>query len=503
MSTEKITKSFLFYVVPLCLLLSYVLTTCYGADLDELDDRLEARITSIEEQLKLLQDKVDANKWVINVTEITGGRRINFSDGSSVDILHGTNGRDGETGPAGTNGTSWSIGSDNTWMRDGENTGMYATGPSPIILDGKWAFIQWSNTKVDYDTIVSKYVADTLASYIVDWGQYYELFMPVQDSVTVTDPETGLTTKIVRLQWRMIELPKYRRDLNPPLVFKFLGYARVINDADTVQLLQSDLSLNWWYLDSNELRDWNGNVITEDSSLWKWKWRVPRRDIVTDSFIINELSANKYAVLFSINRPGITNLDIKLIDSRGLSLDAVVLEKAKFFDNGLITKASSNNDTVYYARMKTLPYFPGSGSLDQQKGKIYYRLLVDTFKSELSPYPIELRYKYDGLQKATVSGISQPGSRVVDTFKIAYDDKTTAHTITFNPNNPTSLFDYYIQTDSIRIALAPPQPTDSILRTFRLDSTLTPPATYKFPIYVYMLHVDGTTNKDTVWVKAE
>jgi hypothetical protein len=493
MSTEKITKSFLFYVVPLCLLLSYILTTCYGADLDELDDR----ISSVEEQLKALQAKVDANKWVTNVTAITDGFRITFSDNTSIDVKHGTNGKDGERGPAGVNGTSWAISNENIWLRDGESTGRYATGPAPQVVDGKWVFIEWNNNKIDYDTIVTDYVADTLASYVVDFGQYYELYMPEQ--TTYMDPEDG--EQKTRLEWKMIELPKYNRALDPPLVFRFLGYGRVINE-DTVQLVNGDFNLTWWYLD--QIRDWDGNgPLTEQSSLWKWKWRGAQ-EIKTDSFMITELPANnRYAVVFSINRPNITTYKIELIDSKGNSLEAVALENARNFDNGLITKAGSNGDTVYYARIKTQPYFPGEGSLIQQKGNIYYRLLVDTFKSELSPYPINLKYKYEGLQKARVNNITDPSATADhDTFKIAYDDRTTDHSLTFT--NTANLFDHYIYTDSTRIAIDS-IPAGSVLvpRTFRLDSTLTPPATYKFPIYVYTLHVDGTTDKDTVWIKAE
>ena len=85
MSTEKITKRFLFYVLPLCLLLSYLLTTCYGADLDDLDNR----ITSVEEQVKALQEKVNAMRWVKSVATVSGGFRIVFDDDSSFDIVNG------------------------------------------------------------------------------------------------------------------------------------------------------------------------------------------------------------------------------------------------------------------------------------------------------------------------------------------------------------------------------------------------------------------------------
>ncbi|MDR1555609.1 MAG: DUF4988 domain-containing protein [Tannerellaceae bacterium] len=510
MSTEKITKSFLFYVIPLCLLLSYIFTTCYGEELDDMDDR----ISTVEDQLKLIQEKVDANKWVSSVTAISNGYRITFSDNTTIDINHGINGKDGEKGPQGEpgrNGTEWKI-IGGMWhnVTTGESTHWYAGDRSPEIVDGHWVFYEWSDAKIDYDTIVSDYVADTLASYLVDWGRYYELYMPFQS----TDP-TGVTS----LTWKMIPLPKYKPDLDPPLVFNFLGYARIVGNGDTIQMVEGDFDLPYWYLE--DIRDHNGNPVTENDPLWKWKWRRPQQDIVTGEFRIDKLST-KWAVVFSINRPDITTLEMGLIDSRGSLLEAIAFpEKAKNFDkaNGFITKASSNNDTVYYARMRTQTYFPGQSVLDQQKGKVYYRLIIinniknypnnliepesSPYKSELSPYPINLVYKYAELQPATIENITAPhpsSPRVADTFKIAYDDEVTRHSIRFT--NASSLFDHYIHTDSVGIDFAP-VPPDSVRRTFRLDTTLTPPATYKFPIDVYTLQVDGVIDSTRIWIKAE
>jgi hypothetical protein len=492
MSTEKITKRFLFYVLPLCLLLSYLLTTCYGADLDD----LEGRVTTIEEQVKALQDKVNAMRWVKSVTTISGGFRIVFDDDSSFDIV---NGRDGQAGAKGEDGTRWYIDGMGRWcsfpVTDKEGV-FYATGASPRVEDGHWVFYEWNASMIQYDTIQSKYVADTTSSYIVDHGKYYELFIPKKE--TILDPEG---TPIEETTWQMIKLPKYKEILDP-LVFKFLGYAAVVNVNDTVRLIEGDFNLTWWYKDY--ILDWNGNTITEESPQWKWKWRGAQ-DIKTDSFMIKELPANKkYAIVFSVNRPDIVTADLKLIDSKGNRLEAVALESAKNFDDGLITKTGSNNDSVYYTRVTTQSSFPGFGPLDRQKGKIYYRLVVsDTIKSELSPYPINLQQEYAGLQPASVSGVSATSAPAVqDTFKIAFDDKTTQHAVLFN--NSASLFDHYISTDSIRIAIdSVSSSTVNVPQKFRLDSTLTPPATYKFPIYVYMLHKDGTAKRDTVWVKAE
>ena len=493
MSTEKITKRFLFYVVPLCLFLSYLLTTCYGVELDD----MEVRITTLEEKIKAMQDKVNAMRWVKSVTSISGGFRIVFDDDSSYDIVNGANGRDGQTGANGADGTRWYI-ENGKWksIPAGDQSGVYyATGASPRVVDGHWVFYEWNDSKIDYDTIYSKYVVDTLASYVVDQGQYYELFIPKEE----TELDEGTEVKVTK--WQMIQLPKYKETLDP-LVFKFLGYAEVININDTVRLLTNDFNLTWWYKDY--ISDWNGNIITEASPLWKWKLRGPQ-EMRTDTFMIDELPAGKrYAIVFSVNRQNIETASLKLVDSKGNQLEAVALESAKNFDNGLITKTGGNNDSVYYTRITTQPYFPGDSHLDRQKGKLYYRLVVnDTVKSELSPFPISLTKKYAGLPQASVTGISAPSAAPVqDTFKIAYNDKTTTHSISFS--NPSSLFDHYIHTDSARIAI------DSVLsgsvsvpRTFRLDSTLTPPATYKFPIYVFMLHVDGTTKKQTIWVKAE
>jgi hypothetical protein len=507
MSTEKITKSFLFYVVPLCLLLSYIFSTCYGADLDELDNR----ITEVEDQVKAIQKRIDEGFVVKEIqpgNDPTTGRpgiRITFINPQGEEktewVVNGATGEAGVNGTNGTNGTTWTIqGTPPTWWSTDQggtatNTGIPAAGSkSPEPKGGFWNFYSWNEQENKYDTIQSNILADSLASYVVDLGDHYELYIPMQVL------ENGVPVVPPAFTMQQIRLPKWLQESNPPVVFKILGFAEK-TATDTVRLL-GDVEFNYWYIEHIS--------VARDSSMWQWDYYPSKGEMEEGEYIIPQLknTTRNIGVVFSINRSKeyITNsgLSFGLYDSKGQKLNVIKLDSPIDFDDGLITKAGSNGDTVYYARMQEESFRSVPVPLSNiPKGKIYYRMIVEdatTIKSELAPYTINLSRSTisSALKVIEVAGAGAlpPG---MDTFVV------TASTTFFNPigiENLDSVYDYYLDSLSLPRVTFGKTGADTNFKTFKVDSPATGEADYAFKLNVYILQMDGVISLDTINIKA-
>ncbi|MDR2810862.1 MAG: DUF4988 domain-containing protein [Tannerellaceae bacterium] len=528
MSAKKI-KSILFYLIPLGLVMAYIFTTCYGVELDVLDDR----ITKVEEQLAEIQALIDKGMVVTSVVESPEGYVITFSDakGNTVMTKEVKHGKDGA---AGKDGTEWVI-LDSMWYnatppgsptsyraiaRDGER-GADAKAPT-VSDDGYWTFYEWNSVKGAYDTTTSKMMADTLLMYIVDFSDYYELYTPIQEKdafgnpVMITDPVTG--RQKVKRTWDHIKLPKWKPDPEPTLFFKFIGYAKVLPGDSVVELLTEDLNLQYTWMDFVR----HGTTqITEDSLMWKWK-RRGTGELVEDQFHIARLvGSDSLAVIFSINKsreymnllgdPSSSRSDFQLRNSRNEPLTAVRLDRPKFFDDkGLITKVGSNNDTLYVARMRNDPWLTTVPAMEFGKN-IYYRIVInDTVRSELSPYPLRIATPWP-LSVATVSNLipSKVATVSWDQANSRYDipnDTSVRYQLGFNSYSG-NLFDHYITSskpaDSIRLYPLTPLINDTIIKVFKVDTLLQNPGDfYDFDIIVNKLQKDGAIYQETIKVRA-
>ena len=97
-------------------ILTLFLTGC-GKEYD--DTALKGRVDTLEEQvqsnadaIKALQGKLEEatqQGLTVTVTPITGGNKLTFSDGTSIDIMDGDKGADGAQGPQGADGKNATI----------------------------------------------------------------------------------------------------------------------------------------------------------------------------------------------------------------------------------------------------------------------------------------------------------------------------------------------------------------------------------------------------------
>jgi len=96
-------------------------TACKDYD-DDIND-LQGQINSIRTSLESLQEKIASGAVITDVKSTADGINITLSDGKTYAL---TNGKNGE------NGTSWTIGADGYWYKDGVKTDYKAIG-----VDGK------------------------------------------------------------------------------------------------------------------------------------------------------------------------------------------------------------------------------------------------------------------------------------------------------------------------------------------------------------------------------
>ena len=83
------------------------------SDYDDDIDRLNNRVTAVEQTVKELQDKINAGAVITDVQTVENGVKVTLSDGSSFTLV---NGKDGSAGSVVT------MGSDGYWYIDGQKT---------------------------------------------------------------------------------------------------------------------------------------------------------------------------------------------------------------------------------------------------------------------------------------------------------------------------------------------------------------------------------------------
>ena len=145
-------------------------TSC--KDYDDDINNLQSQITANADAIKALQDKINAGKWITELTAVEGGFKVTFSDGQSFEIVNGA---------AGENGTQITIGEDGYWYFDGVKSEYKAVSDSetaktksPYVNkeDGYWYFFNEEGTAVK-----SEYKA-VGASYAVKVNGGYNIYLP-------------------------------------------------------------------------------------------------------------------------------------------------------------------------------------------------------------------------------------------------------------------------------------------------------------------------------------
>jgi hypothetical protein len=382
--------------VPLALVLAWVLTMCYGPELDNINSQLDdvnSSLSDLQTRLTALETQVAAGATVTGISTTTscpnGGYSIALSktpsgaSSSTIEICNGTNGTNGVNGANGKDGNMWYIGNDGYWHMNYTNptTGasqdsiatytngdtIHANSMPPVVIPGKsggyfWAFQEWNNAAQKYDTIQTKYmVLDSTSVYFADMNDYYELYAhvlkaPTTDSVFV---------------WQTIKLPKYDNSIS--LYFK--GFGHIIGDSILQMNPDNDntgIQINYWT--GNALNGTGPGIV--DGNPWYGSWSVPQpptgfHSNLDEDTVVAVFSSNKGWSVFGDQKP------LQLKNSRSQALSISLQIDTALMKDQLMTKALPA-DTFYYARLQG-----GSESDFTSFGanKVYYFLSVDTFRS--------------------------------------------------------------------------------------------------------------------------
>ena len=193
-------KKFLSAILFGALMVSSTGTFVSCKDYDDDIDNINKELTDIKSQLAALQTKVDAGKYVTNVTKQGDGIVVTWNDnststietikgdkgdkGDKVEIAidketgnwiidgHDTGicavGKDGKPGEAGKPGAPGEAG------KPGDN-GIDAKSPSIDPETGNWVVYTWNAETKAYDATDTGVSAKGASAYVVDMGNYYEL----------------------------------------------------------------------------------------------------------------------------------------------------------------------------------------------------------------------------------------------------------------------------------------------------------------------------------------
>ena len=205
---KKFTNSLLFSAA---LLSSGVMSSCkdYDDDINSLNDRVAA----VEASIADLQKKIAEGKWIVSFdqNQAKDGYILKLSDGSTLEIKNGANGKDGidgTNGADGKNGATWVIDEETKeWVMidadgqkhpsgviaegkpgaDGNDGAQGPQGPvGPAGEPGKSPQINEEGIWEVWDINEKKYVSTGIsatgtASYVVEFQAYWELHMVVAD----------------------------------------------------------------------------------------------------------------------------------------------------------------------------------------------------------------------------------------------------------------------------------------------------------------------------------
>jgi hypothetical protein len=365
MTKRRWTLRVWIYFFTLGLFLSGILTSCYGSDIDSLENdmkNVKSDLETLKQKVKEIEDEIANMDWVTDISQISGtpgGWRITLKKAGVKEIYNGRDGDSGNNGSNGKDGMIWYIGEDSLWHSKPNIIPELpsATPPkaiakdgtdalSPKVINGKWSFFEWNSDKNKYDTVYSKFIADTTRSYLVDKGNRYELFFPMKE------PDTTSTKGDSVLAWRPVYLPKFQEE---PLVINFKGFGRL--KGDTIALMTDGLSFDVWRVASSPA------------------WAGPKPPLVKDTILSTLQDTLVY--LFSTNKGRDVNLamGLHLTDSRGSYLNFFnVSSPLPLPQNTLFTKATSA-DSLYYAKMIPLKKSSASIANMVSKGNIFYYLV--------------------------------------------------------------------------------------------------------------------------------
>ena len=470
-------KKFLSVILFSALMIGTAGTFTSCKDYDDDIDQINNELTEIKSSLSALQAKVDAGKYVTNVTKSGDGIVVTWNDGTSstIETIKGDKGDKGDKvtitiDPASKN-----------WMIDGIDTGICAEGKdgagtsgtngvdakSPSISEttGNWVVYAWDSEKQEYvgtDTGVS---AKGASAYVVDKGNYYEL------NVAVDKAGSAYTT---------VKLPK-----TPVVITEIEVLGQIIENADGSAKLtawgNAGIPYNFTLVSKAQAKAWND---LDGSKKLK------------ENQALSTLSNSDLLIRIAPAALDASEFSFKMVNSK-LGEAPMTLGAPEAF-NGLLTRAVSGNGLWKVA--------VSANEGETYKDNAAYNANF-TYKTNPIAYALQeadgfattynLSFEYDGTIDLTAAPISindealaaQPGTTSV----------TVGEMLTVEFDNPQNVYDAYIEIDEatqVRWGI-----TDIKGLSFKVGKLADNITTTYFQITVHYVTLDGNTASTTYNIK--
>ena len=470
-------KKFLSVILFSALMIGTAGTFTSCKDYDDDIDQINNELTEIKSSLSALQAKVDAGKYVTNVTKSGDGIVVTWNDGTSstIETIKGDKGDKGDKVTITIDPTS------KNWMIDGIDTGICAEGKdgagtsgtngvdakSPSISEttGNWVVYAWDSEKQEYvgtDTGVS---AKGASAYVVDKGNYYEL------NVAVDKAGSAYTT---------VKLPK-----TPVVITEIEVLGQIIENADGSAKLtawgNAGIPYNFTLVSKAQAKAWND---LDGSKKLK------------ENQALSTLSNSDLLIRIAPAALDASEFSFKMINSK-LGEAPMTLGVPEAF-NGLLTRAVSGNGLWKVA--------VSANEGETYKDNAAYNANF-TYKTNPIAYALQeadgfattynLSFEYDGTIDLTAAPISindealaaQPGTTSV----------TVGEMLTVEFDNPQNVYDAYIEIDEatqVRWGI-----TDIKGLSFKVGKLADNITTTYFPITVHYVTLDGNTASETYNIK--
>ena len=459
-------------------------TSC--KDYDDDIDQINKELTDIKSSLSALQAKVDAGKYVTNVTKSGDGIVVTWNDNSTstIETIKGDKGDKGDKVEITIDPTT------KNWKIDGTDTGICAEGKdggagtpgapgaagkdakSPTISEetGNWVVYAWDSEKQEYvgtDTGVS---AKGASAYVVDKGNYYEL------NVTVDKAGSAYTT---------VKLPK------TPVV---------ITEIEVMgQVVTEDNGKTYQVTDWSEPISYNF-VLATKANADKWN-KLDGAKKLKEGQALSTLSNGNLLVRIAPAALDASEFSFKMVNSK-LGEAPMTLGTPTAF-NGLLTRAVSGNglwamplsanegetykkEADYKAKFtvgdKAIAY-----ALQEADGfTTLYNLSFEFNENiDLAAKPIKLN------DKAIDSATDQDNTKVTPA--------TIGELLTVKFDNPQNVYDAYVEIDEATIVRW--GITDINGLSFKIGKLADNITTTYFPITIHYVALDGMVKSTTTNVK--
>ena len=461
-------------------------TSC--KDYDDDIDQINKELTDIKSSLSALQAKVDAGKYVTNVTKSGDGIVVTWNDNSTstIETIKGDKGDKGDKVEITIDPTT------KNWKIDGTDTGICAEGKdggagtpgtpgaagkdakSPTISEetGNWVVYAWDSEKQEYvgtDTGVS---AKGASAYVVDKGNYYEL------NVAVDKAGSAYTT---------VKLPK------TPVV---------ITEIEVMgQVVTEDNGKTYQVTDWSEPISYNF-VLATKANADKWN-KLDGAKKLKEGQALSTLSNGNLLVRIAPAALDASEFSFKMVNSK-LGEAPMTLGTPTAF-NGLLTRAVSGNglwamplsanegetykkEADYKAKFtvgdKAIAY-----ALQEADGfTTLYNLSFEFNENiDLVARPIKLN------DKAIDSATDQ------DNTKVKVTPATIGELLTVKFDNPQNVYDAYVEIDEATIVRW--GITDINGLSFKIGKLADNITTTYFPITIHYVALDGMVKSTTTNVK--